>query len=158
MKKDLFLNSKYNFIYDQLMKYEEFPTKNTGMDNYIKFSDTEFYYKKTWDDYSKGWVENDQNFWVGNDFLHRLSQLWPLTVNFYIKYNKPDGNFEHSNCTFGNEQTGYLANLGPSIGKGFNEQTSLKTCPQNRKTSHGSPFEVNGKYAFWGRCNIPYVT
>ncbi|KAI3382303.1 hypothetical protein SNEBB_011397 [Seison nebaliae] len=157
-KTDLFLNSKYNFIYNKLVEYKNFRYSNKN--NFIKFANLHYDYPRTFDEYSKGFAINGNNFFMGNEFLHELSQLWPLTVNILIEYtNKQLGDFMNNDCTFGDKDSGYVAKLGADRGKGALFNKSLKTCfHSSYMPVHGSPFKVNNQYGFWGSCNVPFVT
>ncbi|KAI3387003.1 hypothetical protein SNEBB_004809 [Seison nebaliae] len=156
-KTDLFLDSEHNFIYDEILKYEKFGSLDSKEIGYIKFAKLTYKHEKTFDEYSTGFGINQNNFFMGNKFLHKMSQLWRLTVNICFTYSFGDGCFEHFDCTFGNKKSGYLAKLGRSKGIGFPLSKSLIGCTQSRLPMHNNSFKVNGKYGFWGTCQVPYV-
>ncbi|KAI3381500.1 hypothetical protein SNEBB_008803, partial [Seison nebaliae] len=144
IKLDLFLDTKHVFILDHLQK---FGSHNIFHNNYLLFSQYQFKNKKVFDEYADGFIAGDFNYYIGNEFIHKLSKLWPLCMFVETGY-KLFGNstVEHCGITFGSKKTGYKAKIGPKVSGGFKLNKDLAHCNQGRTHANGSAFLVDDIY------------
>ncbi|KAI3379362.1 hypothetical protein SNEBB_007732, partial [Seison nebaliae] len=113
---------------------------------------------KSFEDYATGFNEGSNNYYLGNDFIHNLSNFSPLCIRLDIGYSMTMTYMKHCGCTFESKANKYLAHIGPLIDKGIFTVNSLRNCDKNKEQANGAKFQVTSPWGFWGNCFIPYYT
>ncbi|KAI3384685.1 hypothetical protein SNEBB_000787 [Seison nebaliae] len=151
IKFDMFLESKYEFIYDHLLQFKHLSIFSS---NYLTITSYGFTHTKSFDDYSKGFIINSQQFYIGNEFLYKLSRLWDLCMRFYIYYSHSSAvHVEHCGVHFSSKTNKYRATIGHVMSD--DSSKDMTYCSYGNPANEGE-FTVNGKYGFWGTCYVPY--
>ncbi|KAI3382425.1 hypothetical protein SNEBB_004198, partial [Seison nebaliae] len=106
--------------------------------------------------YATGFTEGSYNYYLGNDFLHDLSNISPICIGVDQLYATGKTFMKHCGCTFESNANKYRAHIGPLVDKGTLTINTLIGCNQNREQANGAQFRVTSRWGFWGNCFMPY--
>ncbi|XP_053483372.1 tenascin-R [Ictalurus furcatus] len=108
---------------------------------------TDFF--RDWKDYSKGFGEMSAEFWLGNDVLHALTSMEPMSLRIDLRLGNETAYAHYSNFSVGSEVNHYTIELSGYSG----------TAGDSLKYHSGSPFSTKDKEPSTnsGHCTKKYM-
>ncbi|KAF4088335.1 hypothetical protein AMELA_G00081180 [Ameiurus melas] len=108
---------------------------------------TDFF--RDWKDYSKGFGEMSAEFWLGNDVLHVLTSMEPMSLRIDLRLGNETAYAHYSNFSVGSEVNHYMIELSGYSG----------TAGDSLKYHNGSPFSTKDKEPSTnsGHCTRKYM-
>ncbi|KAM9489097.1 uncharacterized protein tnxba [Clarias gariepinus] len=97
---------------------------------------TDFY--REWKDYSKGFGEISANFWLGNDILHALTSMEPMSLRVDLRLGNDTAYAHYSNFSVGSEGNHYAIDLSGYSGTAGDSMRYHNGCPFSTKDKGSS--------------------
>ncbi|KAF5901103.1 tenascin-like, partial [Clarias magur] len=92
---------------------------------------TDFF--REWKDYSKGFGEISANFWLGNDILHDLTTMEPMSLRVDLRLGNDTAYAHYSNFSVGSEVNHYALDLSGYSGTAGDSMRYHNGCPFSTK-------------------------
>ncbi|KAI3380120.1 hypothetical protein SNEBB_008667 [Seison nebaliae] len=155
-----YFSQTFALIYDTLKKYQSFGVF-TKKRNYLTFTNLNYGTltgsSKSFADYATGFKDGSNNYYLGNDFLHDLSNISPLCISMNFVYSIVTTYMKHCGCTFESKREKYRAHIGSIVDKSSIIISTLTNCMRNEEQANGAKFQVKSPRGFWGNCFMPYL-
>ncbi|MCI4374606.1 hypothetical protein PGIGA_G00008040 [Pangasianodon gigas] len=92
---------------------------------------TDFF--REWKDYSKGFGEMSAGFWLGNDILHALTSMEPMSLRIDLRLGNDTAYAHYSNFSVGSEVNYYTIELSGYSGTAGDSMRYHNGCPFSTK-------------------------
>ncbi|XP_072536746.1 uncharacterized protein tnxba [Salminus brasiliensis] len=109
---------------------------------------TDFF--RSWKDYSKGFGFLSAEFWLGNDILHSLTSLTPMTLRIDLRYGNDTAYAHYSNFTVGPEDNHYTITLSGYSGTAGDSMKYHNGRPFSTKDKDPNPLSIHCAKAYMG--------
>uniref|UniRef100_A0A3B1KJ83 Tenascin XB n=1 Tax=Astyanax mexicanus TaxID=7994 RepID=A0A3B1KJ83_ASTMX len=109
---------------------------------------TDFF--RGWNDYSKGFGFLTAEFWLGNDILHSLTSLTPVTLRIDMQYGNDTAYARYSNFTVASEANHYAITLSGYSGTAGDSMSYHNGCPFSTKDKDPNPLSIHCAKAYMG--------
>ncbi|KAL6489630.1 hypothetical protein MHYP_G00033710 [Metynnis hypsauchen] len=109
---------------------------------------TDFF--RGWRDYSKGFGLLTAEFWLGNDVLHSLTSLTPMSLRIDLRYGNDTAFAHYSNFTVGSEASHYAIALSGYSGTAGDSMRYHNGRPFSTKDKDPNPLSIHCAKAYMG--------
>ncbi|KAL7886407.1 hypothetical protein AOLI_G00041280 [Acnodon oligacanthus] len=109
---------------------------------------TDFF--RGWRDYSKGFGLLSAEFWLGNDVLHSLTSLTPMSLRIDLRYGNDTAFAHYSNFTVGSEANHYAITLSGYSGTAGDSMRYHNGRPFSTKDKDPNPLSIHCAKAYMG--------
>ncbi|KAK3551288.1 hypothetical protein QTP70_013945 [Hemibagrus guttatus] len=92
---------------------------------------TDFF--REWKDYSKGFGDISAEFWLGNDILHTLTSMEPMSLHIDLRLGNDTAYAHYSNFTVGSEVNHYTIDVSGYSGTAGDSMRYHNGCPFSTK-------------------------
>ena len=75
-------------------------------------------FDRSWDDYKNGFGPFEDDFWLGNEKIHRVTSRWPHELLVKIPFQGTSATVHYYRLDISDEKDGYRLKLGPIKGTG----------------------------------------
>ncbi|KAB5586976.1 hypothetical protein PHYPO_G00007660 [Pangasianodon hypophthalmus] len=102
---------------------------------------TDFF--REWKDYSKGFGEMSAEFWLGNDILHALTSMEPMSLRIDLRLGNDTAYAHYSNFSVGSEVNYYTIEVSGYSGTAGDSMRYHNGCPFSTKDKGPSTNSVH---------------
>ncbi|XP_033758189.1 ficolin-1-like [Pecten maximus] len=121
-------------------------------------------FHRSWNEYKKGFGELDGNFWIGNDFLHLVTNP-PRILRIEVEFvDGTKGYAQYANFQVANEDqkyklalNGFTGNLSDSVSHVDGAYFSTRDVDSD-ENPHGSCSDDYGGWTFWKLLVATYLS
>ncbi|TTF41818.1 Tenascin [Bagarius yarrelli] len=109
---------------------------------------TDFF--RDWKDYSKGFGEMSAEFWLGNDILHTLTSMEPMSLRVDLRVGNDTVYAHYSNFSVGSEVDHYTIDVSGYFGTAGDSMRYHNGCPFSTKDKDPSNNNVQCAKEYMG--------